>query len=267
MDFDACPVREREWDNIVTCHLGQPSVRTWNFEKGALGTHKLHPPPAEAPVINKSKLEPASIHRLSIWKGQPSSTPPAALVKPKDTSHNVDSGMNDAAIGVAISACGNYCFVARDNGNIDKYNLQSGAHRGSCFSSTLPSQRHSQRITAIATDSLNTNVITSSLDGTIRVCVPRQLHRVYDLALTSLLFSSLCRSVRQLWDFNTLALCHSMSFGSAVTKLAFNRESGLLAATGDDCVIRLFDVHTRRLVRRYSGHSNQITDMVRCAAR
>lgn len=33
--------KEREWDNIITCHEGDNAAYTWNYEKKAVGSHKL----------------------------------------------------------------------------------------------------------------------------------------------------------------------------------------------------------------------------------
>lgn len=32
---------------------------------------------------------------------------------------------------VDISSCGNFCIIGYSSGHVDKYNLQSGIHRGS----------------------------------------------------------------------------------------------------------------------------------------
>lgn len=40
--------RENDWDNVVTCHLGQSVARTWRLQNKCIGKHKLKPQYAPA---------------------------------------------------------------------------------------------------------------------------------------------------------------------------------------------------------------------------
>ena len=84
--------RERDWANVVTCHVGEPRAYTWRLKDGVLGEHVLVPPARVGPdglVDNKSPVS-----------------------------------------AVAVSACGNFAVVGVANGDVHRFNLQSGAHRG-----------------------------------------------------------------------------------------------------------------------------------------
>ncbi|KAJ3122567.1 hypothetical protein HK098_002746 [Nowakowskiella sp. JEL0407] len=35
----ASPVKEKEWDNVLTCHANQWSARTWNYQRKIIGSH------------------------------------------------------------------------------------------------------------------------------------------------------------------------------------------------------------------------------------
>ncbi|KAJ3041212.1 hypothetical protein HDV00_009750 [Rhizophlyctis rosea] len=41
LQFDASEAKQREWDNIVTCHANDGQVRTWNYQRKAIGKHVL----------------------------------------------------------------------------------------------------------------------------------------------------------------------------------------------------------------------------------
>ncbi|KAJ3049083.1 hypothetical protein HK097_009887 [Rhizophlyctis rosea] len=41
LGFDACDAKQRDWDNIVTCHANDGQGRTWSFHRKAIGTHLL----------------------------------------------------------------------------------------------------------------------------------------------------------------------------------------------------------------------------------
>lgn len=92
------------------------------------------------------------------------------------------------------------------------------------------------------------------------------------------------------WDFTSRALLHTEEIGSAVSQVELHRDSGapsiaraaplataeaidslpcsapaagLLAVVADDLTLRVYDVTNRRLVRRFRGHVNRVTDVVR----
>ena len=84
--------RERDWANVVTCHVGEPRAYTWRLKDGVLGERVLVPPAKVGPdgvVDNKSPVT-----------------------------------------AVAVSACGNFAIVGVANGDVHRFNLQSGLHRG-----------------------------------------------------------------------------------------------------------------------------------------
>lgn len=129
-----------------------------------------------------------------------------------------------------ISQCGNYSFIGTSKGEVCKFNLQSGMPRGS--NTKEEKNLHLESVTGVVTDLLNIYVISGSLDCTIKF-----------------------------WCFKSLSLKHTIEVESPITRLELQRESNLLVVISDDLVIRLYDIDTKKLVRRFSGHTNQITDI------
>nr|KAJ3420432.1 hypothetical protein HK105_005678 [Polyrhizophydium stewartii] len=41
VQFSANTAKEKEWDNIITCHINQTVARTWHFQRKAIGKHQL----------------------------------------------------------------------------------------------------------------------------------------------------------------------------------------------------------------------------------
>jgi U3 small nucleolar RNA-associated protein 21 len=98
---------------------------------------------------------------------------------------------------VAISPCGTFAVIGSEGGCIDMFNLQSGLHRQSFpsrptslksyqpssvrhsalpvaknmgnFGSTPPEEQHSGEVSGLTIDSLNRIVVSSGLDGKIKV--------------------------------------------------------------------------------------------------
>ncbi|CEP02781.1 unnamed protein product (mitochondrion) [Plasmodiophora brassicae] len=132
---------------------------------------------------------------------------------------------NDIATCVCISACGNFGFVGTAGGAVHKFNMQSGMFRGS-----YPAV--SQGITGVACDAMNTNVVVTDLGGSVRIC-----------------------------DFRRLSVIETLPMGSPIALLRIHHASGLIAVACDDMTIRVIDLATRKIVRRFSGHTRSLTDV------
>ena len=199
VSLDACDVRERDWSNVISAHEGDSNAYVWRLQRYALGEHVLSPPPKE--LLN-----------------EPSAAPVTA---------------------VCLSRCGNFGFVGSSSGRLDRYNMQSGIHRGAyCrkygpVASGTSIHAHDGAILGLASDSCNRYVVSAGLDKTLRV-----------------------------WDFSgKRKLRGEIPTGSSVSKFAHHPSTALVAAACDDLVIRIYDVEALRLVRRFKGHTDRVTDM------
>ena len=61
-----------------------------------------------------------------------------------------------------MSPCGNYVVVGYASGRIDRYNIQSGQRRRTYTG-------HTKAVTALAVDAVNRRIVSTSLDGTVKV--------------------------------------------------------------------------------------------------
>jgi len=96
-------------------------------------------------------------------------------------------------------------------------------------------------------------------------------------------------SILQVWDFKTCKLKSRLDVGKPVTKIAYHRTNGIvylfsifgyyhveffqinnnyflfmagiLATVVDDMVLILFDTVAMKMVRRFEGHTDRITDL------
>jgi U3 small nucleolar RNA-associated protein 21 len=115
ISFDYSVVREKDWDNIVSCHKMNKKVRTWNFSRLAIGKNKF------------------------------------SLANNPTTA--------------AISSCGNFGIVGDQGGYISKFNIQSAIFRGRVDDEV----RHNKAVTFVTVDLINSFIISSSLDSTLKV--------------------------------------------------------------------------------------------------
>ncbi|CAN6551983.1 unnamed protein product [Malus baccata var. baccata] len=160
ISFDCAEIRERDWCNVVTCHMDTAEAYVWRLQNFVLGEHILKPRP-ENPTPVKA---------------------------------------------CAISACGNFAVLGTADGWVERFNLQSGISRGSYMdTSERRSFAHDGEVVGIACDSTNTLMISAGYHGDIKV--------------------------------------------------------SLLAVVADDLIIRLFDVVASRMVRKFEGHTDRVTDM------
>jgi len=197
VSLDACDVRERDWSNVITAHEGDTNAYVWRLQRYALGEHVLSPPPKE--LLNSSPPSPVT--------------------------------------AVCLSRCGNFGFVGSASGRMDRYNMQSGLHRGT-YCRQGPDNGASilsaadGAIYGLASDACNRLVASAGLDGVLRV-----------------------------WSFSKRTLQKEIPVGSAVAKMAHHPSTSLVALACDDLTIRMYDIEAMRLVRRFNGHADRVTDL------
>lgn len=184
--FDVAEIRERDWCNVVTCHMDTAQAYIWRLQNFVIGEHILKPC-LENPTPIKA---------------------------------------------CAISACGNFAVLGTSGGWIERFNMQSGLSRGSYVDKSLrKSYAHEGEVVGVACDSTNTLMISTGYHGDIKV-----------------------------WDFKGRELKSRWEIGCPVVKIVYHRSNGLLATVADDLVIRLFDVVAIRMVRKFEGHTDRVTD-------
>jgi U3 small nucleolar RNA-associated protein 21 len=225
-DFAFATTRARDWSNLVSCHTDSGAARTWSTENKRLTDKLLRDP------RRKGALAPAT--------------------------------------AVAVSACGHFALVGGADGRLERFNLQSGIFRASYGDdhalhvgaahvpaarpaaleeirratdgllaaapasgpSAAPGDGHSAPVTGVASDALNRLVVSASIDGTLRF-----------------------------WDFETTKLIEAVRLDAPANQLVLHRDSDLLAVVTDSLVVGVFDINSRKLVRRFRGHKSRVSDV------
>ncbi|KAK1946757.1 WD repeat-containing protein 36 [Phytophthora citrophthora] len=227
VQFAAMETRARDWANVITCHENEIAAYVWRFENRAIGKKVLR-------QFDPSKRVPLGS---------------AEDLRRKKTQ----------ATSVAISSCGNYALVGSLGGSIYRYNMQSGEARGSFPVAATPKPKiirslvlpgtdlsalqddeadrtaadaHGGPVSAVAVDALNETVVSAGIDGKLKF-----------------------------WGFKKHELRFEIDVGSPISQMELHHDSNLLCVACDDQVLRLYDVTTHKLVRRFAGHSHRVTDM------
>ena len=185
--------------------------------------------------------------RAYTWRLAHASLGQWTLFPPRDREDTVASA---PVSSVSLSCCGNFAFVGSDAGRLDKYNMQSGLHRGAFerragrfartegvrafvgLGETPETNAHTGRVVGVSSDALNKIVVSAGADGTLRV-----------------------------WAFKTRKLTDEIRLDFVPTRMAHHRAGALVAlsaATGDLVVL---DSIACAVVRRFKGHRDRVTDL------
>ncbi|XP_030049327.1 WD repeat-containing protein 36 [Microcaecilia unicolor] len=132
------------------------------------------------------------------------------------------------ATAVDITSCGNFAVIGLSTGDVDKYNIQSGIHRGHYGDG----KAHEGAVRGVAVDGLNQLTVTAGSDGQMKF-----------------------------WKFKTFVLVHSLDLSSPPNVVFLQRDSAMLGIASDDFSISVVDIEIRKIVRKFSGHKGQINDM------
>ncbi|CAG9787200.1 unnamed protein product [Diatraea saccharalis] len=127
-----------------------------------------------------------------------------------------------------VTHCGNFVIVGYSNGQVHKFNMQSGLHRGSYGQEKKLA--HKGAVRGVETDICNQRLITAGADDKLKF-----------------------------WRFKTATTpYHVMSLEESVTMTKLNRDSGLLALANEDFSITIVDIDTMNVVRKFEGHLGKI---------
>lgn len=129
---------------------------------------------------------------------------------------------------VDLTICGNFVVIGYDSGHMDKYNIQSGIHRGT-FGNPVA---HDGGVRDVVTDGLNQYVVSGGQDGELKWWRMKNCHGIKKLKMNE-----------------------------SVSKMSLQRDSGLLGIALEDWSIHIVDIDTKSLVRKFYGHRNQVTDI------
>ncbi|KAE9523992.1 hypothetical protein AGLY_015639 [Aphis glycines] len=186
--FTSETTRDKEWDSIVAVHRGIPTVTTWSFDKSKMGEHKL-------------------CHERF--------------------KKNVSGQKGISATCACLTHCGNFAVVGYSSGHIDKYNIQSGLHRG-----TYGEPIAHKYVRGVYVDTLNQIMVSGGSDTFLKF-----------------------------WNFKKLNLLSKLELEDTVSLFSWHTESSFLAVALDNYNISLVDIDTRTIIRKFTGHRGPLTDL------
>lgn len=188
IQFTSETTREKHWDSIVAIHSDLVQATTWSFDKRKMGDLKL------------------------------------LAAKFKDGKRK---DFKTFATCLNMTHCGNFVIIGYSNGDVERFNVQSGQHRAN-----YGSPAHASDVRGVWVDNLNQIVISGGVDTFLKF-----------------------------WNFKeTSQPTGTMKMHESILFIRGHRESSMLCVAFEDFSIRIVDYDTKNIVRKFAGHSAPITD-------
>ena len=132
------------------------------------------------------------------------------------------------ASSLNMSHCGNFVLIGYSSGDIERFNIQSGIHRA-----TYGIPGHIGEVKALWSDNLNQIVISGGVDGFVKF-----------------------------WNFkeSTKTTIGKIKMPDSIVMFRGHRESSMLCVVLEDFSIYIIDYDTKKIVRKFIGHTALITD-------
>ncbi len=242
--FDFSETRQRDWGNLVTIHQDHANTYVWKF---------------------KHRVVTEMVLKQPHWK---------------DNDRKFYSDRRTHATAVAMSPCGNYAVVGTRGGQMYKYNLQSGIPRGSfpvsavsdaaqeaiAKRSKIPGNIYHDMKSMMGEQvkSLNAKEVPAEVVKEVveQVGHTGEVAGIFIDMMGITMVSCGYDGTICFWDFTTQQLLHKVTLSSPQVLMQGFRDANFFAVAGQDRVIRVYDINTYKLSRRYAnGHSREITDL------
>ena len=272
INFDFCETRQRDWGNLVTIHYNHEYAYVWKFKHHVITEMILKP---SNTIINHNiyykdnnkitssiALSPCGnycvigmkgglIHQYNLQSGLHRNTFP---ILSNDYDYN-SAGMNEKEFKKRSLIPGNVYYETKlilgeqmkplnavavtVDDESDRNKIGSRSNAGVDASSNSSNNNkvvtgHNSEVSGLFIDMLSITLISCGYDGLI--CF---------------------------WNFQTHHLMHHIQLDSPQIMMHGFRDSNFVAIVSQDSsIIRLYDIQTYSLLRRFSnGHSREITDL------
>lgn len=231
-DFDYSPLKARFWDSIVSAHENQDFALLWNFERKAIGNHRLQLPEGNGVISSVCVSSCANFAVLGTSSGH--------IFK-----FNMQSGMirtayeskiSSGIIYVCVDALNKELVSVAESGDIQFWDFYTG-----------------KLLDTVSADGMTTNAILHKDSGLLAVGCSDFSIKLFDIRRHTVvrlfrgntsLISSLCftndgrwfissasdGSIR-VWDIPSAALIDCFRFSQAVTSIDISPDGSFFATT------------------------------------
>ncbi|XP_062509636.1 WD repeat-containing protein 36-like [Corticium candelabrum] len=237
--FFAEDIHENDWDNVVTCHVGQSVACTWSLQNKCIGKHKLKP--HYAPKSATATVAVISHCGNFVLIGYSSG---------HVETFNIQSGLNrgcfgnlkahDGAVrGVSIDAVNQNVVTGSADNTLKFWNFRSKQNHCTILLNECVCQMVYHRessMLAVALDDFTIHVVDTDTRRIVRTFTGHT-NRILDMAYSPdsrwLISSSMDMTVRT-WDLPAAKLLDCFLVESAATSVSMSEVGDFLATTHVD---------------------------------
>lgn len=133
---------------------------------------------------------------------------------------------------ICLTHCGNFVIIGYSSGDVERFNIQSGIHRARYGGDA---GAHSHPVRGVHCDELNQTVVSGDSEGNLKF-----------------------------WHFGVPKIKHPyarLSVSEGICMFRAHRESAMLCVVLEDFSLNILDCETKAIVRKFTGHTGQITDV------
>ncbi len=257
-DFAFSETRQRDWGNLVTIHHQHANSYLWRY---------------------KHRVVTEIVLRQPSWRGD-------ERIGSSDRGHH--------STAVAVTPCGNYALIGTRSGIIYKYNLQSGLPRGSFPANeannaikkgTLDTYArvpgnvrhdHNKLVGGPGWVPLNPNAtnvsdvdtrnqhILEQLESSSQImpeCHEGEVKGIFVDTSNSIMVSCGLDGNTIFWDIMSGKVINCIHSDTSHLMMIGLRDAGFVAIASQDRIIRVYDLTTCKLARRFDGHTREISDL------
>lgn len=278
--------RHSHWPDVITAHAGDNKAYTWFYENKAIGDVVLA---CEDPSETVTAVAISACGHFGIIGGSRGTV----------TKFNLQSGLTRGTFPKLKRGAGFSLDVKKNASRRSKLTATPlpapNRDIGTTRAQTLPPGHIMHGIMGL-TANVNANDVLKKLqedeeegkavdvsefehetataagaDGQFREIIKRPASKahagaVYGIAvdaLNAVVVTVGADNVMRMWSMFDHKLEAELVLDATPNRMVFNKESNLAAVSCDDLSVLMVDIGTKKIVRRFTAHTNKVTDMVR----
>ena len=267
LDFDMNETRAKDWGNLVTIHNSCSNCYVWKYKNRVVtdlilkqpfwegderiggSTNRLHHSTAIAltPCGNYAIVGSRGgiIYRYNLQSGLPRGTFPINMGNNSIKKGTIDTLLRKPGnvLHEMKKMVGGPGWIPLSEINAREQKKIQSNDNNNKSTTTVPIIEEEEELELLAQ------------------CHESEIRGLYVDTSNSVLVSICLDGLTIFWDLNNGKVLNSIKTNTSHLMLIGLRDSGFIAVASQDRIIRVFDMTTYKLTRRFNGHSREITDM------
>jgi len=235
LNFGFATIKERDWDNIITCHSHDSQAKTWSYSRKAIGKHTFKSP-------DSSSIKSVAVSTCGNFAF-------VATVHGNIAQYNMQSGIfrqqfnghTKTITGVVTDNLSQRLFSSSLDGTVKTWNISTGKLLNSFSIATPISQillHQDSGLLAVSSDDLCIRILDTDTYKVVRELIGHR-NRILDMCFSFdsrwVISTSLDSTIRT-WDLPTGNLIDCFRADTVATSVSFSPTGDFLATCHVDHV-------------------------------